>query len=169
MKHSERFNNAISALVKGYLNDTLAKGHCCACAVGNIVAHCSSYDIVKRVREDGSIAIDWTEYNITPEWGKVFLTLDDGKQETHADHYFGEAKFQITSTGYTWRQLARIEFAFERATKISIDQYSISKAQEIDEDQLRGLHAVVDVLCEIEGITDVKEVKEFKEMFVKSN
>lgn len=169
MKHSERFNNAITALVKGYLNETLTKGHCCACAVGNMVAHCSNYEIIKKVRQDGSIGINWTKYDITPEWGTVFLTLDNGKQETQADRYLGEAEMQITSTGYTWRQLARIEFAFERATKISFDEYHISKAQEIDEDQLKGLYAVVDVLCEIEGITDVKKVKKFKEMFVKSN
>jgi hypothetical protein len=36
---TQRFKNAIDALVYAFFNDTLAKGTCAACAVGNIVAH----------------------------------------------------------------------------------------------------------------------------------
>ena len=58
MKHSERFNKAISALVKGYIGETLAKGHCCGCAVGNIVAYSMHYNIITRVDEYNDIHID---------------------------------------------------------------------------------------------------------------
>ena len=170
MKHSKRFNDAITALVKGYLSDTLAKGQCCACAVGNIIAYSMHYDIITRVNEYNYLSMDWTEDGISPHWGEVFCSTEPGKQEINAHRYESSiAKDQIDSTGYTWQELANVEFAFEKATNISIADYLNYSAELIDKDQLRGLYAVVDVLCEIEGITDVKEVKEFKEMFVKSN
>lgn len=170
MKNSERFNTAITALVKGYLNDTLMKGQCCACAVGNMIAHCKNYEIIKEKRDDGSNHIDvlWTKNDIRPAWGRVFVTVEKD-QMFDEESYHDEAKDEIDSTGYSLRELARIEFNFEKSTKISIDDYYKHTVEEIDEDQLKGLYAVVDVLCEIEGINDVNQIEEFKEMFVKLN
>ncbi|MCW3109903.1 MAG: hypothetical protein JWQ09_4409 [Segetibacter sp.] len=36
MKHSERFERAVSALVDAFYKGTLRKGDCAACAVGNM-------------------------------------------------------------------------------------------------------------------------------------
>lgn len=158
MKHSKRFNDAIDALVKGYIHGTLAKGACAACAVGNIVAKGINCDIV--VNQDGGF--DWIgEVSL---WSNVFMTRSDGKQRVDPVFYFGSIKDQIDSTGYTWQELARVERTFEQNTKISFENYQHVTPEEIDKDQLNGLYAVVDVLCEIEGI---KEVEEYKLMFVK--
>jgi hypothetical protein len=153
----KRFNDAISALVKGYIHGTLAKGACAACAVGNIVAKGIGCDIVSH---DG--VFDWIGQ--VPCWPLVFITESSGNQSILPENYFGSIKDQIDSTGYTWQELAKVEKAFEQNTKISFENYENVTPEEIDKDQLNGLYAVVDVLCEIEGI---KEVEEYKLMFVK--
>lgn len=157
MKHSKRFNDAIDALVKGYIHGTLAKGSCEACAVGNIIAKGIACDIVSH---DG--VFDWIGQ--VPSWYFLFLTRNDGTQSINTGNYLGDTKDQIDSTGYTWQELARVERTFEQNTKISFENYENVTPEEIDKDQLNGLYAVVDVLCEIEGI---KEVEEYKLMFVK--
>jgi hypothetical protein len=153
----KRFNDAISALVKGYINGTLAKGSCEACAVGNIVAKGIGCDIVSH-----DSVFDWIGQ--VPSWFLVFITESNGNQYIHPENYFGSIKDQIDSTGYTWQELAKVEKAFEQNTKISFENYENVTPEEIDKDQLNGLYAVVDVLCEIEGI---KEAEEYKLMFVK--
>lgn len=129
MKTPERFNRALKVLVQAFFNDTLAKGNCNKCAVGNIC--------------NGNL-----------EWQEVFVTRF-GVQEINPKNYCGDAKYTIDITGYTWQNLSKVEKAFEENT--AIDTWrgyydnNISK-QEIMEDQYRGLMAVVEVLCEIEGL-----------------
>lgn len=158
MKHSKRFSDAIDALVKGYIHGTLAKGTCAACAVGNIVAKGIGCEIKNR-----NGVFEWMR-NTNPSWSMVFVTGSDGSQFICPENYLGSIKNEIDSTGYTWQELARVEEAFEQNTKISFENYENVTPEEIDKDQLNGLYAVVDVLCEIEGI---KEVEEYKLMFVK--
>ncbi len=152
MKATERFDRAINALVKGYFNNTLAKGTCAACAVGNIVAAgigtspCLS-----------AWSPTWQNGNQT-EWDWVFVT--EGKeQRVTPEKYEGAAKVEIDSTGYSWQDLARVEYAFETSTSIDFRKYHLFGPEKIDADQYRGLMAVVDVLCEIEGIGDPSEYK----------
>ena len=160
MKTSERFNIAIKALVQAFLQGTLFKGYCSTCAVGNIISYhkgiklSSCYDIM--LEKDG------TEENT--KWFDVFGTTRQD-QFIYPHKYVNEAKEQIDSTGYTWQELAKIEYVFETNTKIPPDNYTEYTLKEIDKDQFNGLMAVVDVLCEIEGIT---EVQEYKDMFVKA-
>lgn len=136
---TERFDRAMKGLVRGYMNDTLFKGSCCACAVGNVIAENCGYRILfleEYSRWDG----------IYPAWQNVF-TAYRGKQITDVNAYKGKAKRQIDSTGYTWQELARIEKAFECSTNM-----------------FDGLMSVVEILCDIEGIN---EVESYKEMFAK--
>jgi len=142
----KRFDKAIKGLVKGYMNDTLVTKSYAACAVGNIIAECnntidlffSSFYFWKD-KKGNSVGIQW--YN-------VFLT-DGNKQLIRIYNYKGEAKRQIDSTGYTWEELAQVEFTFESTQG----------------DMFTKLMAVVEVLCNIEGFND-KVVKETKELFV---
>lgn len=154
----KRFNDAISALIKGYIHGTLAKGTCSACAVGNIVAKGIGCDIVVSHND----VFHWSNEEC-PLWPMVFVT-GSLQQFIHPENYVSDAKREIDSTGYTWQELARVEKAFEKNTKISFGIYKDVTPEEIDRDQLNGLYAVVDVLCEIEGI---KEAEEYKLMFVK--
>jgi hypothetical protein len=127
MKTPERFNKALKTLVQAFFNDTLAKGNCTQCAVGNMCGGRS-------------------------DWSLVFITPSHGTQRIYEDWYDGNAKNVIDKTGYTWEELARIEFSFEKNTKINGREYDNFSKQEIMEDQYRGLMAVVEVLCEIEGL-----------------
>lgn len=155
MKTSKRFNNAIDALVKAYLNDTLAKGNTCACAIGNMIAH----SMGRKVMEDPDPDYMFTWGNACPRWQDVFSTRGNGAQCISVTDYRGEAKRQIDATEYAWQELARIEKAFENATSIHYAARQRYTPAEIDADQYNGLMAVVDVLCEIEGIADSTEYK----------
>jgi len=141
----KRFDRAIKALVKGYMNDTLETGICTACAVGNIIAKCNEYTI------DLEFLSPWKDKEgnkIVTMWNSVFITYTD-RQRIYEDNYKGEAKEQIDSTGYTWEELAQVEFTFEKAQG----------------DMFTKLMAVVEVLCNIEGFND-EIVKETKELFI---
>ncbi len=143
MKTPERFNRALKALVKGYFDGTLEKGDCSMCAVGNMVG----------------LADDCFTL---PKWRYVFVTNEKGYQHFDLSNYRDGAKDQIDSTGYTPFELARVEKAFESSTEIRGFSYPLHTDQAIDQDQLNGLMAVVDVLCEIDNITDPRP---YREMF----
>lgn len=165
MKTSERFNRAIAALIKGYMNNTLRKGSCSACAVGNIVVESQNLRFTKSKFSSHLEVIDEHDYTIELRWSDVFITADE-VQSVYPDCYTDKAKKEIDSTGYSWKELARIEKAFEQNAKINHMSYSNYTNSEIDEDQLNGLHAVVDVLCKIEGYDDLV-AQENKALFVK--
>jgi len=164
MEKSKRFSNAIDALVNGYMNNTLLKGSCSACAVGNIVVKSQGLKLVKNTRNDGACAVNKYGVKFDLLWSSVFVTIY--QQHINPGNYVGKTKKEIDSTGYTWQELARVEEAFELNTEIEFFDYGVFSESEIDEDQLKGLHAVVDVLCDIEGYND-EVLKETKELFVK--
>lgn len=156
--NSKRFDNAISALVEAYLHGTLAAGTCVACAVGNMIAKASGM----KIQPNNFNPYD--DYNQTlPQWGAALLIARHRCAFVTPD----ELQIQIDNvvrTGYSLEEIERIETAFENNTHISFRQYSVRDDQQIDTDQYNGLMAVVDVLCELEGISDVQT---YKDMFVK--
>lgn len=153
MKNSERFNNAIDALVTGFFNGTLAKGNCAACAVGNIVAKGLGGKVTK---DKGGFECSVANRG----WTSVFMSHSDGTQTVTPYYYILDSKIQIDSTGYDWMELAKVESAFEKNTKILFTVYYKCSKEQIMADQYSGLMAVVDVLCEIEGIEEAQEIKE---------
>ena len=142
----KRFDRAIKALVKGYINNTLKPAKCTACAVGNIIAECNNYTISENLEW-----IDSEDKQQYPEWINVFCTFFC-LQTIKKENYIYNAKKEIDSTGYTWQELAKVEAMFER-TKGDI---------------FNKLMAVVEVLCEIENFDDVL-IKETKELFIVNN
>lgn len=155
MKDLKKFNHTVNVLLKAYLNDTLEHGSCHACAVGNLVAEALHTEVcqVRGVWINGQMPY-WNVVFITSDWNVVFITSDK-KQYVNPENYVGTSKTQIDATGYTWQQLAKIEFAFETA----------NPGRSNDEWMFNGLMAVVDVLAEIHEI-DLETVKETKELFV---
>jgi hypothetical protein len=156
MKNS--FNNTVSSLVNAYLNGTLLKGHCAACAVGNICAVATGARIIDAERWNGSMSsggANWS--NGSPYWASVFYTSNSGDQTVKADRFVDAAKSQIEATGYTWQELARVEFAFETAMPGVYNE----------EAEFAGLMAVVDVLADIHGI-DLQQAEEAKLLFAKA-
>jgi hypothetical protein len=157
MKHQELFEKTVGILVKAYQNDTLMHGNCMACAVGNIVAaNLGICDIQSR--------IEWYKKAVdVPDpctgWPSVFMTgLNSKRQRIDLEAILRDeaAKLQIESTGYTWKELAKIEYAFETAPK----------GNSVDEWMFNGLLAVYDVLCEIHEVSK-DEVKSGELVFVK--
>jgi hypothetical protein len=139
-----RFKNAIDALVHAFFNDTLAAGRCQACAVGNICAW--SYGYKKKSVEDIfriEPGLDSASWGPAVWWGSE-----------------GETMEVALNTGYTTKELAKIEQAFEWNTQIKFEMYEWHSKSEITNDQFKGLMAVLDVLCEIEGVEDPQEYKE---------
>lgn len=147
------FDNTVSILAKAWLAGTLVKGNCCACAVGNICAAALGAQITDVHRShQGLVFANWSADS--PAWQSVFCTRPFG-QTLHANSYAGKAKEQIDATGYSWRQLARIEKAFETASN-----------QDGEAAEFAGLMAVVDVLADMHGI-DLATAEVAKGLFVK--
>jgi hypothetical protein len=159
------FNHTINILVKAYLNETLEHGVCSACAVGNIIADSIG---AKSVRGGTNWKRGGTE--IIPVWGQVFQSSAPGCQRVSADAYTGWTKKQIDTTGYTWQELARIEYAFE-LHNCGIDMEEDPEYQDeyemdiINQAMFNGLMAVVDVLADIHGI-DLQAKETAKALFV---
>lgn len=152
-----RFNNAINALVQAFFNDTLAKDSCAACAVGNMVAYgfgkklnpCNLNETVRS--KDG---VD------NRAWIKAFYTAN-GQQKFFREAFVDSGVLTCArATGYSVRELAKVEYAFETNTRIVAIDYGLHTKSEIMQDQYNGLMAVVEVLCELEGIEDPAEYKE---------
>ena len=147
------FHKTIDILVKAYLNNTLKHSDCKFCAVGNILG--------------------------CPEWSYLFITMNDGIQYSGEDAFnfkvgcrnldTGEyidsqkaiikreiGREAIKESGYTIEELARIEYAFEIA----------SKGRDEDEYMFNGLMDVVNVLADIHGI-DLEIREGTKKLFKK--
>ena len=156
MKNPELFHKTISILVKAYQKGTLIHGSCHACAVGNLVAHCTNREVI-IVDPDFKEAA-WS-YGGLPRWNSVFMTSSLAGQNIREYYYEGEAKREIDSTGYSLYELAKIEKAFE-SVEVEIEQ------ENSDQHQFDGLMSVVDALMEIHEATK-EEAEEAKLLFVK--
>lgn len=141
------FENSVNVLLKAYLNDTLQHSNCHACAVGNLVAYACGLSFINN-SEGKKI---WTSQS--PVWQRVFMT--SGDQDRFPECYIGEPKEQIDSTGYTWQDLAAIEFAFETAPE----------GESEDDHMFNSLMAVVDVLADIHKV-DLSVREEAKALFI---
>lgn len=163
---TQRFEKAYNALYKAFMNDTLAKGSCTACAVGNIVADAMGervYKLSSGFEYGCDVCNSW--------WSKMFFTTHCGqtittvKEDSRVIVYRRRIK---ELTGYTWREMAEVERVFEQNTKIIHSRYCDYSEKEIMEDQFNGLMAVMDVLIELDDVAEGQKYKnEFKNKFVK--
>jgi hypothetical protein len=146
MKNKEQFDKTVKILVAAYLNNSLVHRNCHACAVGNLVA--ANLNI--RYDQD----LKWIGRQVA--WKEVFVTIRyQIAQIKRPWAYTGEAKEQIDATGYSWQELARIEYAFERAP--------MGKTNE--EHRFNSLMAVVDLLCQIHELDETTKTAA-KQLFV---
>lgn len=157
---TQRFEKAYNALLKAFMDDTLAKGSCSACAVGNIVADAMGAKVYKH-----SSGVEYSCDVCNSWWSTMFMTTSSGQSITTIKQNPKVADYRKRIkelTGYTWRQLAKVEFAFEQNTKIGHMRYCEYSEKEIMEDQFNGLMAVMDVLIKLD---DVKEGEKYKNNF----
>lgn len=130
MKNKELFDRTVKILVSAYLNNSLVHRNCHACAVGNMIAANLNIPYDQNLK--------WIGRQVA--WKEVFVTFRyQIAQIKRPWAYTGEAKEQIDATGYCWQELAKIEYAFERAP--------MGKSRE--EHVFNSLMAVVEVLCQI--------------------
>lgn len=161
---TDRFKNAVDALVYAFFNDTLAKGKCSACAVGNMIAHAHGKKVGKGlnpviIRE--IVSKDGESFYLTNRhWGFAFSTSGGSQCVSEYELESIDFLYSIKPTGYSTSELMKIEFAFETSSLIHQSSYFEHTKSEIMQDQYNGLMAVLDVLCEIEGIEDPSEYKE---------
>jgi hypothetical protein len=157
----ERFKKAYEALYRAWENNTLAKNTCTACAVGNIVAAAQGGVITKVHNEMVDSRISFICNTRNNFWDQLFVT-SYGEQDIYKNPVLEEELFKLT--GYTAYELAKVEYAFETNTKINFNRYNRFTQKEIEEDQFKGLMAVMDVLIELD---EVKEGNEYKQNFNK--
>jgi hypothetical protein len=152
------FDQTVSVLVKAYLNDTLVHGACSACAVGNIVAAATGKQaLINETSCTGFENHYWSDGSKI-HWWDVFSTCCGG-QRKEPTRYHSSARKEIDATGYTWQELARIEFAFETAPG-NMGNYR-------DEVWMfNGLMSVIDVLATIHNV-DLTVKESAKLLFVK--
>jgi hypothetical protein len=154
-----RFEKVYNALYNAFMNDTLAKGTCTACAVGNIVADAMGEKIT--IDEDGwyNCEIDnawWNDMFYSNDFGQLITTIEMDPQVKNL------RKRIYALTGYKWNELAKVEKAFEKNTEIEYCNYDIHTKEEIKEDQFKGVMAVMDVLIKLD---DIKEGEKYKDAF----
>jgi hypothetical protein len=154
------FENTMDILVKAYLNDTLKHNDCQRCAVGNIV-HAAGFPYYELNGYSDSMPPD-----SCGNWKALFVTFD-GHQSNRKlgigwfiedPSWVSAAEKMINATGYTEEQLAKVEYAFETA----------SKGKNEDDWMFNGLIAVLEVVAQIHGVDlDNKKVYEdkFTEIF----
>jgi hypothetical protein len=175
---TQRFEKAYNSLYNAFMNDTLVKGDCIGCAVGNIVADAMDAKIYNN--EEGRLIC--TKNNVF--WNQLFVTSLLSVSKTpigETKSSFGQAEYYKMEwddvnrerignlcdylenlTGYDVSEMALIENVFEKNTKIPSIFYSQYTKKEIMEDQFNGLMAVMDVLIELD---EVKEGKQYKNSF----
>lgn len=144
------FNHTVNVLVKAYFEGELEHGDCAKCAVGNIV-----HEATELPYGDEHSCITGT----SAIWKALFFTYQ-GTQLKAQIGYEKERKPAIAAikmTGYTVKELARVEFAFETAE---------GENSSPDNWMFNGLMAVVDVLADIHKI-DLTTKEEAKKLFVK--
>lgn len=159
MKNKALFNRTISILVKAYQNNTLEHHNCYACAVGNIIAANCGYNLIKTDREGDTDY--YTGYN-----GKLIYEPKLKFEHLVVGYLDGRSSDDINSkisinhiskSGYSFKELKKIESAFE------IPQ---DRSWSADDYMFYGLISVCDCLMEIHEAT-IEETKQAKELFVR--
>lgn len=151
---TERFRKATDALYNAFFNGTLAKGTCTACAVGNIVCDAMGGKIFTDPDCGLFVSTVGNEF-----WGSFFAT---NYRQQKIEYDRGVDLLLQNLTNYSLDELAQVENAFEKNTKINYLNYNNSSEQDILEDQYKGLCAVFDVLMELDGMDEAEAIHETK-------
>ena len=168
-----RIQKAIDIFLDALNNNTLAKGTCVACAVGNLVADGLKTKILVYNYSSGKVDFIPSDVNLPNSiWSKLFYTTQDrnGISEQFQDFELKGAPEEfrtqvfkaVSSTDFSIKELAQIEFAFESNTKIIFNEYHHLSKEEVKEDQIKGLEAVVKVMLSFD-----QQIDKVEEVFTK--
>ena len=158
---TKRIENAIDIFLDAINDGTLAKGNCCACAVGNLVAKGMGVKVLPKSETYPFFKVDNPKFD-NSEWSSLFSTTGDGIQlrQNFSDKRFkGVIERTVSKTEFSVEELADIEYIFETNTKMHHINYDAYSKEEIRADQIKGLEAVVKLMLKFdEQPDDVKEV-----------
>lgn len=129
MKTTERFTNAVTKLYNAFHNGELELTDCKKCAVGNI---CDN-------------RFDWFDTVSMAKSRDLFRFVK-------VKHI--EIPKEVNSYGYTGVELANIESIFSRA---HYRNYPNGRIHNIKNAQFNALCAVIEYLCELDGIPNVMD------------
>jgi len=154
MKKEELYYKTVDLLLDAYNERRLKHGHCDACAVGNICGSSlwaarfitlDNQDQVINPSEFRGANEDFDKVKVLPfeEWydpsKETILALQEQADEV------------IAASGYSQKELIKIEFAFESSLK----DIKWEDTSEVDH-QFIGLCAVLDVLKEIHEVGSIE-------------
>jgi hypothetical protein len=126
-KHSERFTNAVTKLYNDFHKGKLNAFDCEACAVGSICDNSSS----------------WANYY----W------MTDTSGGVLRQTFFEDKTEKVLHTNYSVEELSNLELIFLNSFELS----SKDRNGKDKEQQFKGLCAVVEYLCELEGIPNIMD------------
>lgn len=161
MSEQAKFDHTVQVLVQAYLNETLEKDNCQACAVGVLIAHAAGAVYVRKPNDyNGDLHLEAQPRIV--DWLGAICTSEDCDQDLDKQVYLNQPniKAAFDSTGYSFEQLARIEYTF---VSNDGDDPMASDAER----QYVGLMAVVDVLADIHGL-DLTAATQAKARFVRA-
>ena len=150
---TQRTENAINVLLNAIDNNTLAKGSSTACAVGNLIAN----SMGAKITIDDKFNIQCNE-NVS-FWSDLFLTAGNVQTKYYKHHphllenLSPNQKKSIENTGFSIDEIAKIEYTFEKNTQIGHSIYNLVTKEQIKQDQLKGLTAVVNLLFKMDNDT----------------
>lgn len=151
MKTTERFNRVYKALSQAYFNGELEKGDCNKCAVGNIFRE---YGCIEATNPRAITSASNWKFLFVTDIGDLQQYVDVYKPINYTDEQIEEYKScaiqTIMKTGYSVKEMARIENIFETSTP-----------DNSDEGQYKGLCAVVEYLLSLDN-TDEVTVESYK-------
>lgn len=142
MIREELYNKTVDILYQAYFNDTLEHSNCYACAVGNLIAANLGRKLCvdPTVKEQKFFWEDYAPYSRYDGKQAGWFPLDNPIPEPDFD-------IEVGSTGYSVKELIKIERAFENANEVDGSTGD-------DVFMFNGLVAVLDVLREIHQVTD---------------
>lgn len=149
MKNKELFDRTIGILVNAYFKGTLEHYNCCACAVGNLVAANCGYTYNESMKYNEAPAVN-KDYG----WAALFATTDRIQKYKPENIGMPATKYQIDSTGYSHKELMKIEFSFEYDFFHGFTEAELFK----------GLMNVVDTLMQIHEAS-TEEITAAKQLF----
>lgn len=152
---TDRVKKAIDIFLDALNAGTLAKGSCAACAVGNLIANGLGCKLEKWGK-----SYDWLDKNGNPVqlwWQRLFFSDEDGQNIKLGYLRHKNVMEQIEATDFSWQELARIEEVFETSSEIDFNDYRDYTTEEIREDQIKGLNAVVKLMFEMDAIKESVE------------
>jgi hypothetical protein len=162
MNRPSLYQKTLDILVQAYFNDTLEHANCYACAVGNMIAaNCGLKFITAEVTPVGVFTgagkLFWNFRNQFDNNPLVLMTrgkCDEGANDEQLE--------LALSTGYTLRELALIEEAFEMvAYGLELD------VMQSDKVMFDGLMSVIETLDLIHENKDEQVTERSKKLFVK--